>query len=65
LIEKYHNLKDELKEKKDYIEELEDALIEMANNAYYRGEAIKEMMEHMRKSISSQVGETLRSGNRS
>ena len=63
LIEEYHRLKDELKEKKDYIKVLEDELIEIANNANYRGEAITEMMEHMRECICCHVGKALSFGN--
>jgi len=65
LIEKYHRLEDELKEKKDYIKVLEDELIEIANNANYRGEAITEMMEHMRECICCHVGKALSCGNKS
>jgi len=63
LIEKYQRIKNELKEKDDYIKVLEDELIEIANNANYRGEAITEMMEHMRECICCHVGKALSFGN--
>ena len=37
LLKEYHGLKDKLKKKEDYIEELETALIEIADSLYHRG----------------------------
>jgi len=52
-----------LKEKEEYIEELEGAMIELADDAYHRGKVIREMIGNMTGCISCQVGEALRSGN--